>query len=176
MAGDIPDPERRRSPKRAKARGVKLGRKPTPAPHQQKEASDFEAGGMKKQTTSMTWVYTRSQPLRGWPNYKMRRGLLALMLVAVTAPAFATDSSPAILLVTWLVYDQPPSSYQTTFDLTAACQQAREKVLAENARLSALQRQRDAAMEAWTREHGGVYAPGIAPTVSASTVNQLWAS
>jgi DNA invertase Pin-like site-specific DNA recombinase len=38
MAGDsIPNPERLRSPKRANARGVKLGRKPKLTDHQKRE-------------------------------------------------------------------------------------------------------------------------------------------
>ena len=39
MAGEsIPNPERPRSPKRAKARGIKLGRKPKLTDHQRREA------------------------------------------------------------------------------------------------------------------------------------------
>lgn len=73
----------------------------------------------------------------------------------------------AILLVTWLVNDKPPSSYQTEFNSMAACQQARDKVLAENARLAKQEEEKTAAMEAWTREHGGVHMPGVPPSVSA---------
>jgi hypothetical protein len=75
-----------------------------------------------------------------------------------------------ILLVTWLVNDQPPSSYQTEFNSMAACQRARDKVLAENARLEKQEEGRTAAMEAWTREHGGFYIPGVPPSVSAICV------
>lgn len=53
-----------------------------------------------------------------------------------------------ILLVTWLVNDQPPSSYQTEFNSMAACQRARDKVLAENARLAKQEEEKTAAMEA----------------------------
>jgi hypothetical protein len=79
---------------------------------------------------------------------------------------------PALLLVTWIVSGQPPSSYQAEFNSIDACEKARATVLAENARLQEQQNQKTAAMEAWTRVHGGVYAPGDAPSVSAVCVER----
>jgi len=40
-----------------------------------------------------------------------------------------------VLLVTWFVHSQPPSSYQTTFNSAEACEAARGAVLAEGRRL-----------------------------------------
>ena len=42
-----------------------------------------------------------------------------------------------LLLVTWIVSGQPPSSYQTTFNSAEACDAARGAVLAESLRLKA---------------------------------------
>ncbi len=72
-----------------------------------------------------------------------------------------------LLLVTWLVSGQPPSSYQTQFTSMEACQTARAKLLAENDRLREQETQRTAAMQAWTQTHGGLYVPGVPPSVSA---------
>jgi hypothetical protein len=41
-----------------------------------------------------------------------------------------------ILLVTWFAFQQPPHSYQTTFNSTEACNAAREAVLADANRLA----------------------------------------
>jgi hypothetical protein len=40
-----------------------------------------------------------------------------------------------VLLVTWIVSDQPPSSYQTNFFSAEACAVARDAVLADGRRL-----------------------------------------
>jgi len=40
-----------------------------------------------------------------------------------------------VLLVTWIVSGQPPSSYQATFNSAEACEAARNAVLAEGQRL-----------------------------------------
>lgn len=71
----------------------------------------------------------------------------------------------AILLVTWLIYGQHPSSYQTPFSSMETCQKARAAVLAENDRLQAEEDRRTAA----TRAQPGVlaYNPPIPPSVSA---------
>jgi len=45
----------------------------------------------------------------------------------------------AVLLVTWIIYGQPPSSYQTTFASMDTCQAARLAVLGEATRLNAEQ-------------------------------------
>jgi hypothetical protein len=42
-----------------------------------------------------------------------------------------------VLLVTWLVYNRPPSSYQTTFNSVEACEAARDAVLTDGRRLKA---------------------------------------
>jgi hypothetical protein len=39
-----------------------------------------------------------------------------------------------LLLVTWIVSDQPPSSYQVTFNSAEACEVARKAVLADGQR------------------------------------------
>ena len=44
-----------------------------------------------------------------------------------------------ILLVTWIIPGQPPSSYQTPFSSMETCQLARSAVLAEAVRLNAEQ-------------------------------------
>jgi hypothetical protein len=44
-----------------------------------------------------------------------------------------------VLLVTWIVYGQPPSSYQTLFTSMEACQAARAAVVAEADRLNSEQ-------------------------------------
>ena len=40
-----------------------------------------------------------------------------------------------VLLVTWIVSGQPPSSYQTTFTSAEACEAARNAVLADGQRI-----------------------------------------
>ena len=42
-----------------------------------------------------------------------------------------------VLLVTWIVSKQPPSSYQVTFNSAEACEVARNAVLADGRRLKA---------------------------------------
>lgn len=42
----------------------------------------------------------------------------------------------AILLVTWFIAGQPPSSYQTVFNSRDACEAARAQVFADAARLA----------------------------------------
>jgi hypothetical protein len=42
-----------------------------------------------------------------------------------------------VLLVTWFVSNQPPSSYQTIFNSAEACEAARNAVLAEGRRINA---------------------------------------
>jgi hypothetical protein len=42
-----------------------------------------------------------------------------------------------VLLVTWIVSGQPPSSYQTTFNSAEACEAARNAVLTDGRRLKA---------------------------------------
>jgi hypothetical protein len=42
-----------------------------------------------------------------------------------------------VLLVTWIVYGQPPTSYQTIFNSLAACEAARAAIFADAQRLVA---------------------------------------
>jgi hypothetical protein len=75
-----------------------------------------------------------------------------------------------LLLVTWLVYDQPPSSYQVSFQSLEMCEAARDAVLMERERLKQEVEQRDAQR---AREPGVIYAPPeIPPAVSAICVAQ----
>jgi hypothetical protein len=70
--------------------------------------------------------------------YELRKN--ARLAEAAPSPPASTPlpaaREAAVLLVTWLVNDQPPSSYQTAFNSMADCERARAKVLAENARLA----------------------------------------
>ena len=79
-------------------------------------------------------------------------------------------NTAVILLVTWFVSGQPPSSYQAAFDSMTACEAAREQILAQNQALKTQEDQRNASMDAWIRVHGGLYVPGEAPYASAVCV------
>lgn len=48
-----------------------------------------------------------------------------------------STTSHLTLLVTWFVHDQPPSSYQASFYSVQTCEDARNKILADEARLQA---------------------------------------
>jgi hypothetical protein len=69
--------------------------------------------------------------------------------------------TPAILLVTWFYYGQPPSTSQTQFTSMQACQTAREAIIRDAARLRA---DADRQIE-HERAKGIVYNP-VVPTVS----------
>jgi hypothetical protein len=60
-----------------------------------------------------------------------------------------------ILLVTWIIYGQPPSSYQTQFGSPENCQSARLSVLGEAIRLNAEQD----VYVAKVRATGAIYNP-----------------
>jgi hypothetical protein len=45
--------------------------------------------------------------------------------------ASVTSMKTFVLLVTWIVSNQPPSSYQTTFNSAEACEAARNAILAD---------------------------------------------
>jgi hypothetical protein len=70
--------------------------------------------------------------------------------------------TPAILLVTWFYYGQPPSTSQTQFTSMQACQMAREAIVRDAARMRA---DADRQIEQ-ERAKGLAYNP-IVPTVSA---------
>jgi hypothetical protein len=67
-----------------------------------------------------------------------------------------------LLLVTWIVSGEPPNSYQATFESAAACEAAREAVLAEGKRLAIQSQQKPAGLPA-----NAFYNPGKPPMVSA---------
>ena len=58
-----------------------------------------------------------------------------------------------VLLVTWFVIGQPPSSYQIDFNSDASCEAARAQVLQEQVRLQTAWQQE---YDRWSR--GGTYA------------------
>jgi hypothetical protein len=69
--------------------------------------------------------------------------------------------TPAVLLVTWFYYGQPPANSQTQFSSVEACQVARASIMQDAARLKS-----DADKEvARLRTLGTIYNPNI-PTVS----------
>ena len=69
--------------------------------------------------------------------------------------------TPAVLLVTWFYFGQPPTSSQTQFSSMEACQVASASILRDAARLKA-----DADKEvARLRAQGTIYNP-VVPTVS----------
>jgi len=68
-----------------------------------------------------------------------------------------------LLLVTWLVQDQPPSNYQATFDSMEACLQAQAEVIADGDRM----KQGVIDHNNWLAKNSTAYNPGIPPEVSA---------
>jgi hypothetical protein len=75
-----------------------------------------------------------------------------------------------VLLVTWIVSGQPPSSYQTTFSSAATCEVARNAVLADGQRLKAEFEQK-ALVATGDRQHAALISIG-APAVTAVCVAQ----
>ncbi|MCZ6466247.1 MAG: hypothetical protein O6829_03100 [Alphaproteobacteria bacterium] len=75
-----------------------------------------------------------------------------------------------ILLVTWMVWGQPPSSYQALFDSMDSCHVAGAAILQDLERIKA---QRDQETARILRQPGiAGYNPGPAPAVSAVCVSQ----
>lgn len=70
-----------------------------------------------------------------------------------------------VLLVTWIVSGQPPSSYQTTFNSAEACEAARNAVLADGQRLKAEYEQK--ALIAAGDQEGAAALSLLAPRVTA---------
>ena len=71
---------------------------------------------------------------------------------------------PFILLVTWIVFGQPPSSYQVTFNSAEACESARAAVLVEGQRLK-----EEFLQRATTATRGGKQTPLFAIAAPAVT-------
>ena len=68
-----------------------------------------------------------------------------------------------VLMVTWLVFNQPPSTTQTVFTSRANCEAARQQVLNQEAGIRA-----DIARQvADAARGGGAYNPGPLPQVIA---------
>ncbi len=68
-----------------------------------------------------------------------------------------------VLIITWLVLNQPPASTQTTFSTMAKCEVARQAVLTQQSGIEA-----DFARQiAERRQMGQAYNPGPVPQVSA---------
>jgi hypothetical protein len=74
-----------------------------------------------------------------------------------------------IRMVTWFFFNQPPASFQTTFNTEKACEAARNAVLADQRRLKADQ---ESIPRVRATPSGGIeYSNPIpAPTVSAVCV------
>ena len=68
-----------------------------------------------------------------------------------------------VLIVTWLAFNQPPSTTQTAFTSMARCEQARNRIIGQQASMRAdIARQVEDA-----RSRGALYNPGPLPQVSA---------
>jgi hypothetical protein len=71
-----------------------------------------------------------------------------------------------VLIVTWLTFNQPPSTTQTAFTSPAKCEAARRAILGQEAGIKA-----DLARQvAEAASHGAMYNPGPAPQVSVVCV------
>jgi len=75
-----------------------------------------------------------------------------------------------VLLVTWIVFGQPPSSYQVTFDSAEACDKAREAVLSDGMRLGsfALTVSLEANTPPTVLWGGALYLPTLLTIVAAA--------
>jgi hypothetical protein len=73
-----------------------------------------------------------------------------------------------VLLVTWIIHGQPPSSYQTQFTSSDKCITARDAVLADGQRIKNEFDQRQIAAAQATGAPPAIFLAGnIAPEVSA---------
>lgn len=70
-----------------------------------------------------------------------------------------------VLLVTWFLGGQPPTSYTATFATMQACEAARAQLVAEEARFARQQEADNAALAAGGARFVGVYPRG--PQLSA---------
>jgi hypothetical protein len=73
-----------------------------------------------------------------------------------------------VLLVTWIVFNQPPNSYQVSFGSQSACLEARAMILAERQILKRETELRDAQT---AKRPGVAYVdPSVPPSVTAICV------
>lgn len=73
-----------------------------------------------------------------------------------------------LLLVTWIIHGQPPSSYQAQFTSAEKCAAARESVLADGRRIKNEYEQHAIAAARAEGESPDLYLTGLpAPAVSA---------
>ena len=70
--------------------------------------------------------------------------------------------SATVLLVTWMVFNQPPSSYQVEFSSMQACEAARDYILKDGQLLAAESQRKPAGLAA-----NAIYNPGPPPRVTA---------
>jgi hypothetical protein len=75
-----------------------------------------------------------------------------------------------LLLVTWLMYDQPPSNYQVAFNSLEACEAARLKVINDAQRMR--QDKIDQASRSGLDQHTAARLGVVSPSVSAVCVAQ----
>jgi len=72
-----------------------------------------------------------------------------------------------VMLVTWMVFGQPPSSYQVAFTSMESCRVARAEVLKDAERVRADSQRKPAGLPA-----NSLYNPGPAPQVTVVCVEQ----
>jgi hypothetical protein len=94
---------------------------------------------------------------------------LALLAAAGVASFLVSPSrtaeKPFTLLVTWLVYNQPPASYQTEFSSQQACEAARNQIVKEQNRLAGNAIAENQALKAeWAGK--GIVGPPSIPEVA----------
>jgi hypothetical protein len=75
-----------------------------------------------------------------------------------------------LLLVTWLMYDQPPGNYQVTFSSLEAFEAARLKVVNDAQRVR--QDKIDQALRSGLDQHTAARLGAVSPSVSAVCVAQ----
>jgi hypothetical protein len=75
-----------------------------------------------------------------------------------------------LLLVTWLMHDQPPSNYQVAFSSLEACEAARLKVVNDAQRVR--QDKIDQALRSGLDQHMAARLGVVSPSVSAVCVAQ----
>jgi hypothetical protein len=90
-------------------------------------------------------------------------GAAAVSLLGI--PSRSIDK-PYTLLVTWLVHNQPPASYQTEFASQQACANARSQILGEQERLAKNEIAENEALKAQWAGKGGIVGPPVIPQVT----------
>jgi hypothetical protein len=74
---------------------------------------------------------------------------------------------PVLLLVTWISFGQPPSSYQVEFAASAACEAARQQILSDAERIA-----HNGTFGVQRLPGGGIANGGPPPSVSAICVER----